>query len=106
MAIKKTITVPKAKSVSTKHPVNFGVLGKEIKISPKAQIWQNSPGLKIEYFVPTIDIVIGIGRDHTATLIMDEDAWKALNKKGNPINITTLQDFKKSYITPKNTKTK
>jgi hypothetical protein len=75
-------------------------LGKEIKITPKAHITVNKPGFKTEFFVETVNVVIGIGKDHTADLIMSKDAWDALNA-GEKISITTTEEFKKKYISKK-----
>ena len=76
---------------------HFDRLGKEIKVSPKANITVNKVGFKTEFFVETVNVLIGIGNDHTADLIMSKDAWEALNK-GEKINITTTEDFKKKYV--------
>lgn len=38
-------------------------------------------GLKQEFYTETASIIIGIGNDHTAELVMDKDAWIALNNK-------------------------
>jgi hypothetical protein len=76
---------------------SFARLGKEIKISPKANITVNKPGFKTEFFVKSINICIGIGKDYTADLIMEEDAWKAL-LSGEKISITTTEEFKKKYV--------
>lgn len=76
---------------------HFARLGKEIKISPKANTTVNKAGYKTEFFVETVNVMIGIGNDHTADLIMSKDAWEALNK-GEKINITTTEDFKKKYV--------
>lgn len=72
-------------------------LGKEIKISPKANVTINSEGFKTEFFVKTINVLIGIGKDYTADLIMEENAWKAL-LDGEKISITTTEEFKKKYV--------
>lgn len=87
----------KPKSIISQQIETFGRLGREIKISPKANISVNKAGLKTEWLTETIDVVIGIGKDHVAKLIMDTDAWKAL-KKGEKINITTNKEFKKSFL--------
>lgn len=79
-----------------KEVETFGVLGKEIKVSPKSKISVNKPGHKREYFTLTVDVLIGIGKDHTASLIMDWDAWEAL-KSGEKINVETLKQFKKGF---------
>lgn len=55
-------------------------LGKKIKISSKAIVTTNPKGLKKEFFVETVEVLIGIGNDHTADLIMTKEAWLALNK--------------------------
>lgn len=75
----------------------LGRLGKEIKISPKANITFNKRGFKTEFFVPSVNVLIGIGNDHTADLIMTVEAWESLNK-GEEIHITTTEEFKKKYI--------
>jgi len=84
---------------SEKHLVidTFGRLGREIKISPKTNINVNKAGYKTEYFVPTVEVLIGIGKDHAATLIMDIEAWEAL-KSGEEIIITTTKEFKKKFL--------
>lgn len=74
---------------------SFARLGKEIKISPKANITINKPGFKTEFFTESVNVVIGIGKDHTADLIMTKEAWEALQSQ--PISITTVKEFKK-YI--------
>lgn len=75
----------------------FERLGKEIKISPKANVTVNKAGFKTEFFVETINVCIGIGKDHTADLIMSKDAWEAL-LKDEKIHITTTEEFKKKYV--------
>lgn len=95
----------KVKMVDNGHPTRnyyqeiqaFTKLGREVKISPKANISINKPGFKTEFFVETINILIGIGKDHTADLIMSKDAWLAL-KDGEEISVTTVEEFKKKYL--------
>lgn len=86
----------KATRKYTQFIESFVRLGREIRISPKANVTINAPGFKTEFYVRTINIVIGIGRDHTADVIMTEDAWKAL-LDGEKISITTTEEFKKMY---------
>jgi len=91
---------PKRKKASRTYSQeikNFGTLGREIKISPKANISVNNAGFKIEFFVDTVNVLIGIGKDHTADLIMAKDSWEAL-KKGAKISITTTKEFKKKFL--------
>lgn len=87
---------PTATRTYTQHIRKFARLGKEIKISPKANTSVNEPGFKMEFFVPTVNVSIGIGKDYTADLVMTVDAWEAI-KSGNPITITTTRDFKKKF---------
>lgn len=75
----------------------FGKLGKEIKISPKANVVLNSAGFKTEFLVPTININVGIGNHHTMDVVMTVDAWKAL-QSGEPVIFTTEKEFKEKYI--------
>lgn len=74
----------------------FKRLGKEIKISPKSHCCLNVAGYKAEYFVETVSICIGIGKDHTAELIMTKEAYDALNS-GEKVEITTTEQFKEKY---------
>ncbi len=75
----------------------FSTLGKEIKISPKANLCINQPGYRSEYFVETVSVTIGIGTDHTADLVMSKAAWEALNN-GEEVTITTHKQFKKDFL--------
>lgn len=86
----------KISSVIHQHIEAFGRLGTEIKISPKANICKNKPGFKKEFFVETVSVTIGIGKDHTAELVMTKDAWEALNA-GEAIHVTTTGEFKKMH---------
>lgn len=97
---KVIMVTPKGKKATRNYDYtikNFGTLGKEIKISPKANITVNSPGYKTEFFVETVGVLIGIGKDHTADLIMTKEAWMAL-KKGAKIDITTTKEFKEKFL--------
>lgn len=75
---------------------NFSRLGREVKISPKANTTIHEAGYKHEIFVESVSVVIGIGNDHIADLVMTVDAWKAL-KAGAEINVTTTKQFKELY---------
>jgi len=85
---------PNVSSTLTSHPESFTSFGKRLAISPKACTSHNKAGFKIEYFVPTVQVLIGIGKDHTGYLVMPEDAWEALNN-GETIEITTAKTFRK-----------
>jgi hypothetical protein len=75
----------------------FKPLGKEIKISPKSNATINAVGYKCEYFVETVSVVIGIGNDHVAELILDVESWEAL-KSGEEVSITTCKQFKEDFL--------
>lgn len=77
--------------------VNFGSLGKEVKISPKANVTINKEGYEQKFFTESVSVIIGIGKDHVADLIMQRNAWEAL-KNGEEINITTTKQFKKNFL--------
>src|SRR5690606_2581004 len=108
MDITSKITVPaakkskpkknKIKSLRTYFVNSFARLGREIKISPKSKVSINSPGYKVEFFVETVDVLIGIGNDHTAHLVMEVEAWKALQHRANKIDITTLKKYEKEFL--------
>ena len=89
----------KATRLYQQHIIGTKRLGKEIKVSPKANITINQPGFGVKFFVPTVDVCIGIGKNHTADLIMTVDAWEAL-KKGESIDITTTEQWAKMYNHP------
>jgi hypothetical protein len=74
-------------------------LGREIKVSPKANACFNKGGYKIHYYVDSVSICVGIGNDHTAELSMTKSAWNAL-MAGEKIHITTTEEFKKKYVYP------
>ncbi len=93
---KKSIN-QETRSVIRKEPENFGSLGRRIEIGSKSNISKNKPGMEVKFHTPTIDVLIGIGKDHVAHLIMDEDAWAAL-KKGQKIHVTTVQEFKEKFL--------
>ena len=75
----KITEINKPKSINQYEITHFARLGKEIKISPKANITVNKAGFKTEFFVETVSVLIGIGNDNTAELIMCKEAWEALN---------------------------
>ncbi len=77
--------------------IGFGSLERELKISPKSHITINKPGYKQEMFVESVSLLIGIGKNHTADLIMTKDAWEAF-KSGEELEITTLKEFKKNFL--------
>lgn len=116
--IKKTKKEPTSKAVTGKEVeedvicvykseiVRFLRFGRELKITPKAHCSINKPGFKIEFFSPAVNVLIGIGNDHVAHLVMDLHAWEAL-VKGAEVHITTTKEFNEDSIDELiNTKTK
>ncbi len=95
--MKKTNEGEKVASATQYEIERFTRLGKEIKISPKANITVNKVGFKTEFFCETVQIIIGIGKNHTASLIMSKDSWEALNT-GAKVHIETTEDYKKKYV--------
>lgn len=73
---------------------NFKRLGKEIKISPKTKVSINKAGGSIDFEAACADILINIGSNHTAHLIMTTEALESL-QNGAEINVDTLKEFKK-----------
>ena len=60
-------------------------LGRKLVI-PKNTIVEIEPPHTIEYCTEVVSLIIGIGNDHTADLIMDKEAWKVF-KKGARIDL-------------------
>lgn len=77
--------------------VKFDKLGKELKISPKSHVTINKPGYKQEFYVESVSLLVGIGKDHTADITMSKEAWEAF-KNGEKIDITTLKEFKRDFL--------
>ena len=75
----------------------FSNLGRKITISPKSNLFINKPGYNSTYHVPTVELIIGIGKNHTASLVMTTDAWDALNDN-EEIHISTAKEYSKQYI--------
>jgi hypothetical protein len=75
----------------------FLYFARELKISPKSNASWNKKGFKVEFFVDTVSVSIGIGKDHTADLIMTKDAWDAF-VEGAEISIDTVKEFEGKYI--------
>ena len=97
MAIKVKMHYPEDGEVTRtyKQSINrIEPLGREIKISPKSAATVNEAGHELKFLVPTVSVLIGIGKDETADLVMTEDAWNALNN-GEKLNISTVKEFKK-----------
>lgn len=65
-------------------------LGVMINIPENTEVQINESGLKKEYFTQSVEVLIGIGKDNTASLIMDIEAFKAL-KNGELLTFTTCR---------------
>lgn len=81
-----------SKEKKINHFVRFG---KRIVISPKATAEINTAGYKKHFLVDSVSVIIGIGKDHTAELVMEAEAWEAL-KNGQEVSVTTTNEFKKN----------
>lgn len=81
------------------HQTILGYLyfGRELKVSPKSNAVLNKVGYKSEFFVETVSVLIGIGDDYTADLVMTKGAWDAF-VAGETINIDTVKEFNAKYI--------
>lgn len=79
-------------SILTKQrPTAWVELGREITIPADAKATINEPGFTKEFHVRTVEVIIGIGKDHTASLVMDVEAWKALETE--KISVISLKAF-------------
>lgn len=70
--------------------------GRELKVSPKTNAFFNKPGYEIKYFVDSVSVTIGIGKDHTAELTMTLDAFHAF-KANEKVEVTTTKEFEKTF---------
>jgi len=86
----------KAKTTSVNPKVNKAVqvfgLGRELKISPKSVVHRMAPGYKSENYTETVQVLIGVGPDNTASLTMDVECWEAF-VGGAEIKISTMSEF-------------
>jgi hypothetical protein len=64
-------------------------LGKPIYLTENSMVLFNNEGYSITYFDKTVEVIIGIGNDNTASLIMSEDAWNDL-KAGEKVHISEV----------------
>jgi hypothetical protein len=87
-------------SVHTSEILGHVYFGRELKISPKSDAILNKPGFKSEYNEETVSVLIGIGKDHVAELIMTRSAWEAF-VSGEKVDITTVKQFAAMYIKKK-----
>ena len=89
--------LPQVSATINQHIENFGSLGKRLEIGARAKVSINKPGFSLTHYEPTVDVLIGIGKDHVARLIMDVGAWEAL-KNGEEIDIDTLASFRNNFL--------
>lgn len=71
----------------------FQRFGREMRISPKANAMVCDPGFEVKFYDEVVNVCIGIGKDHTADLLMSKEAWEAF-KDGEEISVTTVKEFK------------
>lgn len=76
---------------------------REMKISPKSCMTINAPGYKQEFFVESVSILIDIGKNHSADLIMSKEAWEEF-RNGAKLEITTTKQFRDKIIKRKTKK--
>lgn len=69
-------------------------LGRDITIPASANAVFNPAGLKINIPVESVFIIIGIGKDHTADLIMTKEAYNAL-REGAEVTTATIEEITK-----------
>lgn len=81
----------------TRNMIGATKLGRELKISPKSNVTINKPGYRIEFFETTVEVIIGIGKDHSAALIMCLDDFEAF-RAGAELSIDTNKEFQKKFI--------
>lgn len=65
---------------------NHAKIGRRLIIPAKSYVSFNKMGFQQTWYVDTVTICIGIGKDNTAELTMDIESWEAL-KKGAKIHI-------------------
>ena len=75
----------------------FAKLGREFKVSPKCHMTLNKPGFSVNFAVESVSTTVGIGRNHSAQLVMTKDAWEAF-LEGESLDVTTVEDFKRGYV--------
>lgn len=78
--------------MSNTKNLDVSSLGGSFRVGNKSLVTFNKPGFTVEHTTETVEVTIGIGKDHTASLIMNMDAWEAL-KEGEQVYIETLQDY-------------
>jgi hypothetical protein len=88
---------PKATRTYKQTIINFGSLGRQLRIGSKSHVTINKPGYKQEFFVESVSLLIGIGKDHSADIIMSKEAWEAF-KAGEKLDVTTLKEFKERFL--------
>jgi hypothetical protein len=76
------------KKKPTKH-----VLGRSIIFPASTELTNSIAGARTVYAEDTVSVVIGIGKDHTAELIMDLDALQALQDPGNEVRVDQTHSF-------------
>ena len=83
----KDIDTGKISKAYEPNETSTDILGVNIILPTMTMVSIHEGGYKITYFEDTVIVIIGIGKDHTAELLMTKRAWEALND-GKSINIT------------------
>jgi len=69
-------------------------LGRRLEIGALSKADVCNPGRKIEYMTETISVLIGIGNDNSAELIMSRESWEAFIQ-GEQVSISIHTTTKK-----------
>jgi len=75
----------------------FGTLGRKLSIPVKTKATVYNEGYSVEFKGKSVAVSFGIGKDHTAQLVMSLEAWEAFKNGDEPI-FTTLNEFKKNFL--------
>lgn len=76
---------PSVREVVKVTPLKEDKLRKDLFIPASVKAHVNDPGYQKTFLRHSVSVLIGIGKDHSAELVMDADAWEAL-KAGEVIS--------------------
>lgn len=54
------------------------ILKKAVRIPKDTVLETNTMGINLTMYVPSVELIIGIGKDHVAHLVMTQEAFDAL----------------------------
>lgn len=73
-----------------KFKLNAACLGRRLEINSHAMAIKIPAGYCVRYMDDVVEVIIGIGNNHTASLIMNKYAWEEL-KSGEEIHINNYE---------------